>query len=324
MIGRGMRSTRVFSVIICSVILRSVMPTVLAAAGGGAALAAAPLAQHVVVEVNGRAVTDDDIDQCMKFNRVVNRASPLRKQILEELIDDRLKAGILSRFRLDLSAKDIDSEFADMAKRLHMSPDQLTHALSQARVDIKTVRAKLLLDISWRIVLRGYYVVRGDVRALFDGRSGDMEHAGIDYTLRPILFLAPRDDAPLLEARRKDADALRARFAGCDAGLADARTLHDVIIRPPVTKNSSDFPPSLREILNRTEVGHLTPPETTAHGIELFAVCNKKKITSGNKASADTPEARAAREKLFADRFDVLSKTCLRELRRRSTITFMR
>jgi peptidyl-prolyl cis-trans isomerase SurA len=118
----------------------------------------------------------------------------------------------------------------------------------------------------------------------------------------------------MLETRRKDADQLRARFADCDTGLSAARAQHDVVIREPITKNSSDFAPALREILNKTEVGHLTPPETTQQGVELFALCDKK------ATPAETPEKRAAREKIFSDQFQAKSKAYLRELRRAAMI----
>jgi hypothetical protein len=84
----------------------------------------------------------------------------------------------------------------------------------------------------------------------------------------------PGADTAQLEARRKDAEALRARFSDCESGLADARAQRDVVIREPITKNSIDLASPLRDILNKTGLGHLTPPETTSRGVELFAVCS--------------------------------------------------
>jgi peptidyl-prolyl cis-trans isomerase SurA len=47
----------------------------------------------------------------------------------------------------------------------------------------------------------------------------------------------------LLEARRKEAHALRARFTGCESGLPAASAQHDIVMREPITKNRSDLPP---------------------------------------------------------------------------------
>jgi hypothetical protein len=91
------------------------------------------------------------------------------------------------------------------------------------------------------------------------------------YTLRPILFPVP--NTALLETRRKDADALRARFADCESGLPDARAQYNVIIGKQITKDPADLPSALRDVLDKTGLGHLTPPETTWRGVELFAFC---------------------------------------------------
>jgi peptidyl-prolyl cis-trans isomerase SurA len=267
-IGRGIRSAHVYSVIY-SVIGRSAIRPVLAAAGClVAALAAAPspaLAQVMCVEVNGEVITDYDIEQRTKFKSLP------RKEIIDELIDDKLKVQIARRDRIDLK-KDVDAQYADKARRMRFSPKQLTQALNEGGVDATTVKAKILADMSWQYIIRKFQVDESGQK------MGGEADVGYDYTLRPILFIVPSGNPPLLEARRKDADALRTRFANCEAGLTEAQAQHDVIIRPPITRNSSDLSPAVREILNKTEIGHLTPPETTRQGVELFALCDRKKI----------------------------------------------
>jgi peptidyl-prolyl cis-trans isomerase SurA len=200
-----------------------------------------------------------------------------------------------------------------MAKRMHLNADQLTQALNQGGVNATTLKAKIMADMSWQYFIRGRFQSRFQIGEN-ELESGDV---GYDYTLRPILLLVPTGNASLMEARRKDAEALRARFANCESGLPAARAQHDVIIRLPVTRNSSDFPPALRELLSKTELGHLTPPETTAEGVELFALCDKKETKS------ETPEKRAKKEKLINVKFEALSKAQLRELHRQAMIEFI-
>jgi peptidyl-prolyl cis-trans isomerase SurA len=321
MIWRGMASTKRHAV---SGHVR--FGRLAAAAGCLAATLAAPsaaLAQHVILKVNGEVITDYDIEQRTKFMALANHAAPPRQEVIEELIDDKLKAGIARRYKIDLTDKDVDEQYADMAKRMHLTSDQLTQTLGQNGVDAKTLKAKILADLSWQYIIRGRFKssltvseqsVNDEVANLKKSDSKGGDEVGYDYTLRPILFLVPRGNTAMLEARRKDADQLRARFAGCDTGLPAARAQHDVVIREPITKNSSDFAPALREILNKTEVGHLTPPETTQQGVELFALCDRKETPT------ETPEKRAAREKIFSDQFQAKSKAYLRELRRAAMI----
>jgi peptidyl-prolyl cis-trans isomerase SurA len=285
-------------------------------------MAAPALAQHVVLKVNGDVITDYDVEQRMKFDALASHKTPARPEVIEELIDDKLKAQVARRYKLDITDSDVDSQYADMAKRMHLSADQLTQTLAKSGIDAKTFKAKLQADLSWQYIIRGKFQSSLQVseKSILDEietqKKGDGE-VGYDYTLRPILFVVPRGNTALQEARRKDAEALRARFTSCDSGLPFARSLHDVAIREPITKNSSDLVPALRQILDKTELGHLTPPETTTQGVELFALCEKK------ETKAETPEKREAREKIFGEQFQAKAKNYLRELRRQMMIERM-
>jgi peptidyl-prolyl cis-trans isomerase SurA len=116
------------------------------------------------------------------------------------------------------------------------------------------------------------------------------------------------------KTRKKEAESLRNRFQNCEVGLPFARALRDVAVRDQIVKNSSDLAPALREILDNTGVGHLTSPEQTAAGIELFAVCAKR------ETKVDAPVMREVRQEMFAEQFNTRSKRFLDELRRSAMI----
>jgi peptidyl-prolyl cis-trans isomerase SurA len=296
----------------------------LAAACLAVAMAAASraLAQPVALVVNGEAITDNDIEQRTKFNQLASHKDPSRREIIEELIDDRLKVQAARSHKIDLTDKDVDAQYADMAKRLHITADELTQTLGQSGVDAKSLKAKLLADLSWQYVIRGLLALGPPVSEhQVGGQNASTEAAHqtkgdpnieYNYTLRPILFQVPPGDADLLEAHKKDAEALRARFTDCDSGLSAARTQHDVVIREPITKNSSELPYNLRELLAATELGHLTPPDTTSKGVQLFAVCARKETMTGQKSQA------------FFRAFLRESNGYIHELRRRADIRYVR
>jgi peptidyl-prolyl cis-trans isomerase SurA len=83
-----------------------------------------------------------------------------------------------------------------------------------------------------------------------------------------------------------------------------------------VTKTSADIPPSLRELLDGTPIGHLTPPEVTKQGVEMVALCAR------NPTAVDTPKKREIRDKMFAEKFEAKSKAYLAECRRSSMIEY--
>src|SRR5262249_8040126 len=57
-------------------------------------IAAAPVAafaQHVVALVNGEPITAHDVDQRVKFIQISTQKAANRQQVIEELIDEKLK-----------------------------------------------------------------------------------------------------------------------------------------------------------------------------------------------------------------------------------------
>jgi peptidyl-prolyl cis-trans isomerase SurA len=289
-----------------------------------AAASSTARAQQVVLIVNGDVITAYDIEQRMKFVQLSTRKPGVRSEVIDDLVDDKLKVQFGRRYKMEIPDSDIDAQFADMGHRMHMTSEQLTQALAQGGVDSSTLKAKIRSDTVWQNIVRGKY--QGDLQirekdvlaALQSDKPSDKpdekSQVGYEYRLRPILFLVPHGAAQLTEARQKDAEALRGRFTDCDTGLKYARTLRDVAVRDVIVKSSSDLPPVLRDVLDKTEIGHLTAPEVTPQGVELFALCERK------ETKEDTPEKRQAREKIFSEKFQAKAKQLLRELRKQAMI----
>jgi peptidyl-prolyl cis-trans isomerase SurA len=121
-----------------------------------------------------------------------------------------------------------------------------------------------------------------------------------------------------LEAKRLVAENLRNKFVSCNTGLAMARSLRDIAVREPVNRSSADLTPQLRELLDKMEVGHLTTPEVTPQGLQMFALCNKKPST------AESSVKREVREKLFTERFEAEARKFLEEIRKQAMIEYVK
>jgi peptidyl-prolyl cis-trans isomerase SurA len=316
---------------------------------GGASILLASLfsglaaAQQVTVVVNGEPITSYDIEQRSKFIQLTTHKVPTRQQVVDDLINDKLKVQVAKRYKLDITDNDVNNAFANMGKRMHWSPEQLTQSLAQSGVDASTLKSRIRAEIAWTQIVRGKFasslqigdkevrdatesqatapankddkdgkdVVQGSVENKADATATK----GIEFTVRPILFIVPHGTSEAgIEGRKHEAEELRARFESCDTGLTMARTLRYVAVREPIVKSTSDLVPALRQILDTTPIGHLTPPEVMDQGVQVFAVCSKR------ETSGDTPEQRQVRDRLFAQRFEEQSKHYLAELRREAMI----
>ena len=278
-------------------------------------------AQQIALFVNGDPITTYDIEQRSKFTTLSTRKPAPRSEVIEDLINDKLKIQIGKRYKLEVSDQEVDSTFSEMAKRMRLTGDQLTQMLGKSGVDSNTLKDRIRADIAWQQIVRGKFqnslqIRDKDVDTILEERKKDDKNtSGIEYTLRPILLVVAHGAGEgVVDARKREADGLRARFENCQRGIPFARAMREVAVREPIVKTSGDLAPALREILDKTEVGRLTEPEVTQSGIEMFALCAKKetKIESAAKREVQT--------ELFAERFQANATKYLKELRRAAMI----
>ena len=135
--------------------------------------------------------------------------------------------------------------------------------------------------------------------------------------MQPIVLIVPRGSAPAaIEARRKEAEALRERVQSCEEANSYFKSMKNAAIRETVTKTSADIPGPLREVLDKTPIGHLTAPEITKQGVEMVALCGRKPTT------VDTPKKREIRDKMYAQKYEAKSKAYLQDVRKAAMIEY--
>src|SRR5262249_49982381 len=208
-----------------------------------------------------------------KLTELSTHKKPARQDVIDELINEKLKVREAKKWGLEVPNSEVDSAYDTMAKRLRMTSDQLTQQLAKSGVNAATLKARIRADIAWPQLVRGRYqaslqIGEKDLLTAMDSKADDT--VGYDYTLRPILFLVPPGSAEgFIDGRKREAEALRSRFHNCDEGIAFAHALKDVAVREQVTRSSADIPAELRKVLESVEVGRLTAPEGTKTGMRM-------------------------------------------------------
>lgn len=306
--------------------IRALCRAFAAAVLAAASLLAVPAvsrAQEVVVLVDGEPITALDIDQRAKFIQMSTQKTPPRKEVLDGLIDEVLEVREAKKFGIDVPVAEVDNAFANVGSRMGADPAKLTQMLAKGGASADTLKHRLKAELAWNALVKGRFkssleIADSDVEAQLDlHKPQDKNEIGYEYVLRPVLFVVPRGSPDAaFEARKKDADALRVRFLSCAEGIPFARALGEVAVRDQVTKFSAELPQALRDILDKTEVGHLTPPEQTAEGVQVFALCAKKE----NKT--DTPGRKEVRDEIFMQKFSAQAKRYLAQIRREAMIEY--
>jgi len=301
-------STPLYRTALTTAALTAALTVALTFAGGRIAHA-----QQVVALVNGVPITQLDVEQRTKLDQMGGQKSPSRQEVLTSLIDEILEIREAKKFEIDVPDSEVQRSYSGIAERMGLDAQKMTEMLSRAGASEATLKSRLRAQLAWNALVRGRFkasleIADTDVEAELHLHEGgdEKKDVGYEYTMRPIVLLVPTGSPEsAFEARKREADALRARFADCN-----------VAVREQVIKFSADLPDKSRAIVDGTEVGHLTPPETTAEGIQMFAVCGKR------ESKTDTPERKQIRDQMFEKKFGAKAKRYLQEIRSQAMIEY--
>jgi peptidyl-prolyl cis-trans isomerase SurA len=299
------------------------LATATLAAAALLAVSSAAWSQQVAVFVDGVPITELDITHRQKFIEMSTHKMPGRQEAIDSLIDETLEIREAKRYTIEPATSDVDDAYSGVASNMGVDAQKLTQILANGGASEDTLKHRLRAQMAWSSLVRGRYKVSLEVTdtdvamqmALHD--SGDATQVGYEYILRPVVLVVQRGSPdPVFEARKKDAEALRVRFVTCTEGIPFARGLPEVAVGDPINKASADLQQSLRDILDKTEIGHLTPPEQTTEGIQMFAVCSKR------ESKNDTPGAKKLRDEMFEKKFGAKARRYLADLRRQAMIEY--
>ena len=284
---------------------------------------ASPLhAQSVAVMVNGEPITNYDIEQRTKLNFLTTHQQMSRQDVINELINEKVKIKEAKKFGVDPGSSDVDELFGGMASRMRITGDQLAKTLEAQGIRPETLKARLKAEMVWSSLVRGRYkeslqVGEKDVAAVAQEGGEAIQTEAFEYKMQPIVLIVPRGSAPTaIESRKKEAESLRERVTTCEQANAYFKSMQNAAIRDSVTKTSADLPVPLRELLDKTPIGHLTPPEITKQGVEMVALCDRK------PTKIDSPKKREIRDKMYQQKYEKKSKDYLDEVRKAAMIEY--
>src|SRR5258706_8450245 len=172
--------------------------------------------------VNGEPITNYDIEQRSKLNFLTTHKPASRQEVIDELIDEKVKIKEGKKFGVDPTASDIDQSYAAMSARMRITPEQLTKSLEGKSIQPDTLKAHIKTEMVWTSLIRGRYkeslqVGEKDVAAANQVNRDEKQQAeAFEYKMQPVVLIVPRGSAPAaIEARQNEAEALRGRGQTC-------------------------------------------------------------------------------------------------------------
>jgi peptidyl-prolyl cis-trans isomerase SurA len=132
-------------------------------AGSAVALAALTASASLVrapsggCMVGGEPNTPLDIEQRTKLNFLTTHKAMPRQEVIDQLIDEKVKIRDAKKYGVDPCASDIDQSYAAMSSRMRITPDQLTKSLESQGIRPDTLKARLKTDMVWTSLVRGRF-----------------------------------------------------------------------------------------------------------------------------------------------------------------------
>ena len=278
----------------------------------------------IKVVVGNQPITNYEIAQRAKFIQLTQRVSNATKLATDELIDEKLQLEEARKRGIVVSEGEVNDAYAGIASRLKMSGDQLTKGLRSGGVDAKTFKDRLRAQIAWGKVVREKFratvsVSEQDVIAALQNKlePGKEKATTTEYDLSQVIFVVPANAAGAVAGQKqKEAEQLRGRFTSCAEGLAFAKGIPGVVIKPLGRRMQSDLSDENVKMLDALAIGRLSPPEKTANGFEMVALCDRRVLQSDAAARAEIEG------ELLDEQGSLMSRRYLRDLKRNAVIEY--
>lgn len=292
---------------------------------GTALIAPAHADSTIKVVVNDQAITSLDIQSRARLLQLAMHLTPgpAAKAAQDELIDEQLRLQEGARRGLVVGEDIVIAALTNIASRSKMTLPQFEAALGHGGVTIKTFKDRIRAQMIWGRIVRAK--IQQDIKTesadlIQQMRNREKNADAItasDYMLQRVVFAVQRSASPAdVERRKTEAEALRGKFRSCDEGLAFAKGLREVAVVNAGRKLASEVPAGLKDELEKTAEGHLTTPQRSDLGFEMYAVCSKIAVT-GEAAVTAGLDADA-----LDKRGEETSKKLTQELRQKANIVY--
>jgi len=284
-------------------------------------LQAPAAASEIVVIVNKMPITSYDIQRRAAFLKLQRRSGNLNTLAKENMIDQTLQVAEARRLGFSVTDEQVDAAYSNFAKNNKMQVKQLDGIMNQSGVTKAHFKEFIRAQMLWNQALSrrnrsGSTMTEQDVvRKML--QKGGAKPSATEYMLQQVIFVVPASERGKMATRKKEADALRARFSGCNSTREFARGLIDVTVKDLGRMLAPELPADWAEQIKNTQVGGATPVRETTVGVEFIGVCSSREV-SDDRVAKLTFQAEGMES--GAKDSDDLSKKYTEELRAKATI----
>lgn len=242
-----------------------------------------------------------------------------RKAAIEELIDEKIKLQEAKRLNTLVPDDEVNRVFAGIAERNKMTVEEFTRQIGG---NADAMRTRIRAALSFNEVVRRRFgaqivISSRDVDRVVAAGTATAVDDQVELDIRRIRIAIPAKlETGTVAKHLAEAEALRAKFAGCDGmgqlAASQPGAKFEVVGRQ---KPAAIAEPTRTMLLNAKD-GEMLPPTVADGTVELWAVCGRSEV------KAETQARDQAEGQLKQKEFELLAKRYLKDLRQDAHIEY--
>ena len=242
--------------------------------------------------VNGEAITKSQVQRRAAFLKLRRAKRTGTAAARDELVEEAIKMQEARRRGINVPDTRVNDAYANFAKGNRMTLGQLNQIMAQSGVTQRGFKDYIRAQIAWSSLVAqraqasgGAALTEREAVARMLERGGEKPVA-TEYLLQQVVFIVPqakRTNAAIA-LRKREAEAMRQRFTGCEGTAAFAAKLKDVTVRDLGRKLSPELPAEWKPLIEKTREGQTTTVRTTPRGAEFLAVCRTREVSDDRTA----------------------------------------
>jgi peptidyl-prolyl cis-trans isomerase SurA len=243
-------------------------------------------ASEIKYVVNNMPITTGDIAHRAAFLKLQRKKGDAG----QEMIDQTLRMAEARRLGIRISDAQVEAAYQRFATTNKMKLKQLDGVMAQSGVTKEHFKEFIRSQMAWNQALSARYSGGGGkvseqdlVKRMLE--KGGAKPSATEYMLQQVIFVVPAAErSATLAKRKREAEAMRARFNGCNTTREFAKGLIDVTVRDLPRLLAPQLPPDWAEQVKATKLGGATPVRETERGIEFIGICSSREVSDDKAA----------------------------------------
>ena len=149
-------------------------------------LDAKQFANNVVVSIDNSIITDLDINKEINFlkfinkDKITNNTETLNKEIINILIDRKIKDIETNYFKIDILEKEVENNLYNYLERIKISNEDLNSFFNKNEIEKDYLRNIIKIDLKWSKLIRQLYEGRLNINLTEVNKQIKQEQKNLD------------------------------------------------------------------------------------------------------------------------------------------------